>query len=124
MLQRKRRPGTPPRVRDVLHGAACALALLGSAVPVRAAEGVVAASQPAAELRAVSIPVEGMVCISCAATIKRTVKAIEGVTGVEVMLTKNSVEITYAPSRVSPERVAAAINALGYKAGTPVATAQ
>ena len=124
MLKIKRGPGAPARMRGVLWGLACALALIGSAATLRAEDSVAAASQKAAELKIITIPVAGMVCISCAATVKRAVKAIEGVSAVEVMLTKNSVQVTYDPGRLSPDRVAAAINALGYKAGAPVAMAQ
>ena len=68
----------------------------------------------------ISIPVEGMACISCAAYVKRTVKAVEGVSDVEVSLTTRTVRLTYDPAVVSPEDVAAAIEALGYSAGSPV----
>lgn len=74
----------------------------------------------AAEPEMISIPVEGMACISCAAYVKRTVKAVEGVSDVEVSLTTRTVRLTYDPAVVSPEDVAAAIEALGYSAGSPV----
>lgn len=95
-------------------------ALLGPVGSPQAAEGTPAGSQTA-DLKVMTIPVEGMVCMSCAASVKQTVKAIHGVSAVEVMLTKGSVQVTYAPSRLSPDRIVSAINALGYKAGTPLA---
>ena len=61
-----------------------------------------------------------MACFSCAAAVKRTVRALDGVADVEVALTQGIVRVTYVPSRVSPDRVAAAINRLGYKASAPV----
>lgn len=87
--------------------------------PRAAGEAPRAAVQKAVDLKTAAIPVEGMACVSCAATVKRTVKAISGVSDVEVMLAKRSVRVTYAPGEVSPERIAAAINELGYKAGAP-----
>jgi len=68
----------------------------------------------------VIVPVTGMSCVSCAATIKRTVKNIDGVSNVEVSLAARTMRVTYAPARVSPDRIVAAVNALGYQAGTPV----
>lgn len=77
------------------------------------------ASTGAAELKTVTIPVEGMSCIACAAQVRRTVRAIAGVTHAEVVFATRSVRVTYAPDRLSPDRVASAINALGYRAGLP-----
>lgn len=96
-------------------GLATLLAPLGSP---QAAEGTPAVSQTI-DLKVATIPVEGMACVSCAAAVKRAVKAMDGVSDVEVMLAKRSVRVTYAPGRVSPDRIGAAINELGYKAGTP-----
>jgi len=78
-----------------------------------------ASSTGAAELKTVTIPVEGMSCIACAAQIRRTVRAIDGVSSAEVVFVTRSVRVTYAPDRLSPDRVASAINALGYRAGLP-----
>jgi hypothetical protein len=36
-----------------------------------------------------------------------------------VVFVTRSVRVTYAPDRLSPDRVASAINALGYRAGLP-----
>lgn len=65
------------------------------------------------------IPIEGMSCGSCAATVKRSVKAIDGVTEVEISLEHRGARVRYIASKVSPDRIAAAINQLGYKAGQP-----
>lgn len=69
------------------------------------------------QLKTVSIPVEGMSCVSCAARVKRTIKGIEGVQHVEVSLERRETVVRFAPAKVTPERFEAAINALGYKAG-------
>lgn len=42
-----------------------------------------AQSAAAPQVKTVSIPVEGMSCVSCAARVKRTLKGIEGVQRVE-----------------------------------------
>lgn len=106
--------------RGILLALAGSLILLGVPGQPRAAEEVPGrAVQHAADLKIAFIPVDGMACVSCAATVKRTVKAMDGVSDIEVMLAKRSVRVTYAPGRVSPDRIAAAIDEIGYKAGTP-----
>lgn len=73
-----------------------------------------------ANLTTVVIPVEGMSCVSCAARIKKTLASMNGVGDVEVSLGERRARVRFDPSRVSPDRLAAAINDLGYHAGTPV----
>ncbi len=70
-----------------------------------------------AQLKAVSIPVEGMSCISCAARVKRTLKGIDGVQHVEVSLERREALVRFLTDKVTPQRLEAAINELGYKAG-------
>lgn len=71
--------------------------------------------------RVVNMPVDGMVCLSCAATIKQKLKALEGVSNVEIVFAQRLFRITYFANRPDvPRRAAAAINNLGYKAGAPV----
>lgn len=111
--------GMPGPLTFLLAGLGTLLGPLGSP---QAADGTSAASQTA-DFKVATIPVEGMVCISCAASVKQAVKALDGVSTVEVMLTKGSVQVTYAPSRLAPDRIVSAINALGYKAGAPSAAA-
>lgn len=74
-------------------------------------------------LTMVTIPVEGMVCVSCAARVKRTLAAIDGVGFVEVSLGERNARVGYDSSRVSPDRLVAAINDLGYRAGAPAPAA-
>jgi copper chaperone CopZ len=71
----------------------------------------------AVPVKTVSIPVEGMSCVACAARVKRTLKGIEGVQHVEVSLELRDAMVRFLPKKVTPERLEAAINALGYKAG-------
>ena len=77
---------------------------------------------PAAQAHLTSvvvIPVEGMSCVSCAATIKKTLASMPGVGDVEVSLGERWARVRFDSTRVSSERLAAAINDLGYHAGTP-----
>lgn len=95
------------------------IVLLGSLVHHPAAQVQQPQSERRADLRITLIPVEGMVCISCAATIKRAIKSMEGVSAVEVNLAKRAAKVTYVPGKLSPDRLVKAINKLGYKAGFP-----
>jgi len=70
--------------------------------------------------KTVVVPVAGMSCVSCAAAIKRTVKDLNGVSEVEVSLAARTMRVTYTPDVISPDRIVAAVNALGYQAGKPV----
>ncbi len=78
---------------------------------------------PTSDLKAktVTLLIEGMSCASCIARVKRTLSAMDGVIEVEVSLEHRRVYIRYRDERVSPKRLAAAINALGYKAEMPTA---
>src|SRR5713226_6306524 len=76
-------------------------------------------SEGKSSLRTVEIPVEGMACFVCAGTVKNTVKSLAGVLRVEVSLEKRSATVTYFGDEHVPERIVAAIDNLGYKAGNP-----
>jgi len=73
------------------------------------------AAQPSAEsaVKTVVIPVEGMACVACAASVKRALKAIDGVAAVEVNLEKRNAQVTYIPAKVTPDGLVAAIKKLG-----------
>jgi copper chaperone CopZ len=115
--------------RSSAWGALVALAALvvlsGAAMPARAAEAAAPAdahSEAKSSLHTVEIPVEGMACFVCAGTIKNTVKSLAGVLRVEVSLEKRSTKVTYFGDGHVPERIVAAIDKLGYKAGIPMET--
>ena len=78
---------------------------------------VKAANDPAA--KTVAIPIEGMSCAACAARLKKALKNVPGVRAVELNLERRNAEVTYSDRQVTPERLIAAINGLGYTAGTP-----
>ncbi|MDP3767121.1 MAG: heavy metal-associated domain-containing protein [Dehalococcoidia bacterium] len=94
-----------------------ALGLLG-AVGACKTQATPAANQEA-NLTTVVIPVEGMSCVSCAARIKKTLNASDGVGHVEVSLGERSARVRFDSSRLSPDRFVAAIDGLGYHAGVP-----
>ena len=73
------------------------------------------------ETKLASIPVEGMVCLSCAAAIKQKLKSLDGVQNAEVHFAERVVVVNYAASRPDiPLKAVAAINSLGYKARPPM----
>lgn len=98
---------------------ACALAVGGlSACSTRESQ----ASPSEANMKTVIIPVGGMSCAACTARIKKALSSIDGVAEVEVNLEKRNARVRYAPSKLAPDRLVAAINGLGYQAGTPTET--
>lgn len=72
-----------------------------------------------ADVRTVVIPVEGMSCSACAASVKKTLTAKDGVSKVEVNLAERTVRVRFDPDKISPDRLASAINDLGYRASPP-----
>lgn len=70
-------------------------------------------------MKIVVMPVEGMSCVACAARVKKGLKEIDGVADVEVNLAERNARVRFAPSKLSPNRLVAAVNGLGYRAGAP-----
>lgn len=79
-----------------------------------------AANPQAAGTVTVSIPVEGMTCMVCASSVKRTAQGVDGVREAEVDLARKRAKISYVDGTTSPEHIAAAIARLGYKTGSPM----
>jgi copper chaperone CopZ len=71
------------------------------------------------DMKTVILPIEGMSCVACAARIKKTLTSIDGVSAVEVNLADRNARVRFAPSKLSPSRLVAAVNGLGYQASTP-----
>lgn len=69
--------------------------------------------------KSVLIPIEGMTCGVCAARVRKTLKAIDGVTDAAVDLEHRNARVNYVETKTSSDQFIAAINKLGYKAGTP-----
>lgn len=75
-----------------------------------------------ADLRTVTVRVDGMICMVCAGSVKNALKAVHGVQNAEVNLEKHSATIQYEHGTVSVDELTRAINKLGYKAGVPAPT--
>lgn len=71
------------------------------------------------ETVSVEIPIEGMSCMSCVATVKKTLSDIEGVSEVKVSLENKKTTLRLNPQKISLDTIQQAINKLGYKAGKP-----
>ena len=97
-----------------------ALIAFGPSQGLAGEDGARMQSEQAVETRTVVIPVEGMSCASCVASVTRATKAVEGVKHVDVDLAGARATVEYVSSATSPEQIARAIAALGYKTGAPV----
>jgi copper chaperone CopZ len=86
---------------------------------VLAAEASAAVADAKPSPKVVDIPVDGMACVACAASVKSAVKTLPGVVGVEVNLEKRNARVTYFANLLTPDRIVAAIDKLGYTAGMP-----
>jgi copper chaperone CopZ len=107
------------RTRRLLLLAGGAIIVLGLVGQGLSAATPTAQRVAKSDLKTVVIPVEGMACVACAASVKRALKSIDGVSEVEVNLEQRAARVTYAPAKVAPDRLVAAIHKLGYRAGTP-----
>lgn len=72
-----------------------------------------------AALRSVELKVEGMVCEACEQTIGEKIGGLAGVESCVASHTEKSAVVRYDPGQTSPQALAAAITALGYRASAP-----
>lgn len=105
--------------RRILLVIAAGVVLLGSPASMLTAVAQPKASESKRDLKTIVLPIEGMVCVACAASVRKTIKSLDGVASVEVNLEKRSAQVTYATQKLSPDQIIAAVNKLGYRAGTP-----
>ena len=80
-----------------------------------------APSATASVTQSVVIPVKGMSCMACVAKTKQTLRAVVGVTEVEVKLSPGSATVKYDPAQTNPEKLVGVIKELGYEAELPAA---
>lgn len=106
---------------------AIALHLSSSAFACDGEEGAAAAGGkkscplPAAETTAavpaggahVALTVSGMHCGSCADAVHAALMKVDGVTGAQVMLDTGAVQVAYDAKKASPDKLLAAVSALG-----------
>ena len=65
------------------------------------------------------LPVEGMTCAACQATVQRALTKAPGVEKAAVNLMTNEATVHYDPSTTSPDALVNAINDTGYVARLP-----
>ena len=75
----------------------------------------------AAATQTVTLPVEGMTCAACQATVQRTLSKQPGVTRAAVNLMMNEATVHFDPAATDPTQLVAAINDTGYVSRLPVA---
>lgn len=93
-------------------GAAALVLVLGFMAWVGRAVAADSDSQPVTS----TFKVEGMTCGGCEAGVKVKVKKLDGVEKVEASYREGRATVTYHPEKVSPDRIIAAIEELGYAA--------
>lgn len=75
-----------------------------------------AASAGAAEPRRVTLDIPSMNCSLCPITVSRALRKLPGVLNVDADLASKSALVSYDPDKMSPERLAQAVNDAGYPA--------
>ncbi len=70
----------------------------------------------ASEAQKVTLDVKGMHCASCPLTVKVVLKKQPGVDDVKMDSEKHTAEVSFDPSKVSPERLAQVVTEAGYPA--------
>jgi copper chaperone len=65
-------------------------------------------------METVTIPVKGMTCMGCVASVQRVLSGISGVTRADVSLEQARAAVTYDPALTSRENLKAAITDAGY----------
>ncbi len=87
--------------------------IVNPSLRAQAAEGTRGATE------SVVIPVKGMSCMACVGKTKQTLRAVPGVTGVDVRLSPGSATVKYDPAQVTPDKLVGVIKELGYETGSP-----
>ncbi|MGH9424012.1 MAG: cation transporter [Thermoanaerobaculia bacterium] len=95
-----------------------ALSVVGVSV---GGQAPVARSQPATKV--CTLKVAGMTCAGCEAAVKIAAKSVNGVKEVKASYDKANADVTYDPSKTTPEVIARVITSkTGFKAEVPRAT--
>jgi len=66
-----------------------------------------------------TIPVKGMVCMTCEITVKSAVKKLPGIHEVKASARDQLVRVSYDPAKTSLDEIISAINGTGFKAEKP-----
>jgi copper chaperone CopZ len=94
------------RIRKLVSAtlALCALALVGAPVL-------------ADDLKTATLDIQGMTCGACTASVRVVLKKLDGVSEAKVSFEEKKAVVAYDPAKVTPQKMADAINAkLPYKA--------
>lgn len=78
-----------------------------------------AAASTATATKKVTIPIDGMSCASCQGNVRKKLKGMNGVSGVEVSLEHRKATVTFNSMLVSTQQLVNKINEIGYTAGEP-----
>jgi copper chaperone CopZ len=80
--------------------------------------GATAVTSPAAgtTVQTAELKISGMVCEACAGVVKRRLLETPGVAAAEVDYPGGRATVKYDPAKTDPNKLAAAVNATGYKA--------
>lgn len=84
-------------------------------VPVEATPRT-AVEAPRAEVKTVTLRVEGMTCGGCTLATRKVLERLEGVQKAEVSYEQSRAVVTYDPAKVSVPQMIAAVRTLGYTA--------
>lgn len=95
----------------------CQPAAEAAATPAWVAQAEAApVAAPVAELKKVTLKVEGMTCGGCAIGARKVLERLDGVQKAEVSYEDSRAVVTYDPKKVTVEQMIAAVGKLGYKA--------
>jgi copper chaperone CopZ len=67
------------------------------------------AASAAATEKVATLQIEGMTCGSCAIAVKRVLTKVDGVKTAAVSYEKNNAVVSYDPTKVTPEKIARAV---------------
>lgn len=72
-----------------------------------------------AGLSRVTIPVEGLTCVTCEFAVNAALRRTEGVKSAQAHVASNNAVVEYDPARTNVAKLVGAINATGYRATLP-----
>jgi len=88
--------------------------VVGRSVPAVAQQGTKAGA-----VKVCTLKVAGMTCAGCEAAVRSAAKTVDGVNDVKASYDKKSADVTYDPSRTTPDAIAKVITERsGFKATT------
>jgi copper chaperone CopZ len=83
---------------------------------VMALLAVLAGNSVAETTAKTTLVIKGMTCGGCVAAVKLQLKKTDGVTAYEVSLDKGEAEVTFDPSKTTPDKIAESVSKTGFQA--------